>query len=228
MVANTYGTGYYAEAGTGFSSAMPQNTISYQPDYGQDGRQTQTFAPYSNSLIYPLSQNAPQTPVYDGSQQFSASRQAIPPLGLMNTSVGTPYFTEATADPPVTAPSIQSHTQSSSSSTSAFPQTQLPSYGSNIPGVGSMAQTTPDTTDVSMGQGEYSAGAGLEEKWSQYQSALRSIFRDVMGGALESAQGSLMTVTNWLLSQVVDLGTQNLAHSGRWQEEKITDIDIQA
>src|SRR5205814_1020936 len=116
------------------------------------------------------------------------------------------YFTGDTADTPVPAPSLQGQAQSSTTPASVYSQAHLQSFTPSMPGVSSMAQTSSDTADVSITQAEYPGGAGLEEKWTQYQSAVKGIFRDVRGGALDNARQSLFTISNWLLSQVVDLG----------------------
>ena len=49
--------------------------------------------------------------------------------------------------------------------------------------------------------------AGLAEKWLNYQRQLGTVFQDVKGGSLESAAETLLSLSNWLLTQVADLGT---------------------
>jgi hypothetical protein len=50
------------------------------------------------------------------------------------------------------------------------------------------------------------AAAGLDEAYASYQSALREIFQNVRNGGLETASESLLGVSDWLLSHVVELG----------------------
>lgn len=207
MGAGAYGSDYYPETGTTFSAAMPQNALTYPSDYGQHGRQSQGFASYATpSIMYPAPQAAAQSSVYDATQQFSSSRQSAPGLSMINPGVGSSYFGE-TAEAAVSTPNLQSQAQSTGAPTSVYSQAQLQGYGATMPSGGSMAQAPTDAADVSMTGTDYPTGAGLEEKWAQYQGAVRGVFRDVRGGALDNARQSLLTISTWLLSQVVDLGT---------------------
>ena len=78
-------------------------------------------------------------------------------------------------------------------------------YSSNMPS-GSAVHQTPGSADVSMAEeADYSDGA-LEEKWINYQRQLATVFQDVSRGSLHSASETVLTISNWLLSQVADLG----------------------
>jgi hypothetical protein len=56
------------------------------------------------------------------------------------------------------------------------------------------------------GEEEYPAAAGLGEAYTRYQSALKKIFQNIHDGVLATASDSLLTVSDWLLSHVVELG----------------------
>jgi hypothetical protein len=75
---------------------------------------------------------------------------------------------------------------------------------SSISNVNSVPQATV-SPEVSVGHHEDGEG-GLDEKWVSYKWLLGSIFQDIVNGSLESASETLLKVTQWLLSQVSDLG----------------------
>lgn len=87
-------------------------------------------------------------------------------------------------------------------------------------------QQTPTNADVSMTEeNEYSDGA-LEEKWINYQRQLGSVFQDILSGSLESASETLISISGWLLSQVVDLGTCGLKKREGEKKPKLQSILI--
>jgi hypothetical protein len=84
-------------------------------------------------------------------------------------------------------------------------QSSAVNYSANLPGVGG-AQQAPASADVSVpDEPEFSEGA-LEEKWLAYQQKLGTVFQSIFNGALQEASETLLTISDWLLSQVVDLG----------------------
>lgn len=50
------------------------------------------------------------------------------------------------------------------------------------------------------------SGGLLEEKWAAYREKLSGIFQNILNGALQDASEKLLAISDWLLSQVVDLG----------------------
>jgi hypothetical protein len=81
--------------------------------------------------------------------------------------------------------------------------------------MGAMAtsQNTP-APDVRMEE-EYPAPAGLDEAYASYQSALKEIFQNIRNGVLASASESLLGVSDWLLTHVVELGMWSRNTPGR-------------
>ena len=49
--------------------------------------------------------------------------------------------------------------------------------------------------------------AQLDEAYAQYQTALKRTFQNMREGKLGEAGTSLLTISDWLLSNAVDLGT---------------------
>ncbi|TGJ86485.1 hypothetical protein E0Z10_g2322 [Xylaria hypoxylon] len=204
-------SGYYQEPAAAFSQAMPQSTIAYPPDYGQDSRQTQGYNTYNTSMLYNVPQASAQSAVYDTTQQFPA-RQAAG-LQMMPADVAAPYFP---SEPANTAAAAGLQPQTASSSTSAVyqqspgdPRMLHQSYPGSIASMGGMTQAgAPE--QVVEGE-EYAtpsaaASAAMGEAYEQYQGALREVFTNIQKGVLQTASESLLGVSEWLLSKVVELG----------------------
>ncbi|KAI1840266.1 hypothetical protein JX265_013616 [Neoarthrinium moseri] len=199
-------SGYYQEPAAAFSTAMPQNTMPYQSEYGQDTRQTQNFGAYNASMMYNVPQAGAQNAVYDTSQQFPSRQPAA--LQIMPTDVAAPYFpSEPTNSTPATA--LQGQAGSSGTSgvyqqSSADQRAMLQNYSSGMASMSGMSQTSPP--DQVMEDQEYSASAEMGEAYEQYQSALKEIFTNIRNGVLVAASESLLNVSDWLLSKVAELG----------------------
>lgn len=71
--------------------------------------------------------------------------------------------------------------------------------------MGGMTSQSGSAQEVRM-DGEYAAPENLDEAYASYQSALKAIFQNIRDGALASASESLLTVSDWLLSHVAELG----------------------
>ncbi|KAK3297052.1 uncharacterized protein B0H64DRAFT_116642 [Chaetomium fimeti] len=216
-------SGYYQDASTtGFpAAAMPQSGMSYHQsttDYGQpDSRQSQSFGgTYTPGMMYNVQQTGgPQaTAVYDAGQQFS-SRQAAG-LPMMATDVTGAYFPNEPTNAAATS-SLQAQT-GSSSTPQVYQQPGMHGYSTgSIATIGGMAAQTTPTTDVRMEE-EYAAGSAPEVSYAHYQTALKEIFRNIQSGVLAPASETLLQISQWLLTHVVELGLtsddQNL-HSER-------------
>lgn len=202
-------SGYYQDStATGFpTTAIPQNAMSYHhatTDYGQpDARQTQNFSgTYNPNLaMYGVAQAAGSQggAVYDTSQQFP-SRQ----MGIIPTDASS-YFTSEPTNPSA-ASTLQAQAASSSTG-QVYPQTNLQGYqAGGMAAMGGMAaQATSTPADVRMEE-EYPSSGGLDQAYTSYQSALKEIFQNIRNGVLATASESLLSVSDWLLSHVADLG----------------------
>lgn len=67
-----------------------------------------------------------------------------------------------------------------------------------------MAQTS-STPDQTMEDPEYAQTTEMGEAYEQYQTALREVFTNIRGGALQAASDSLLNISEWLLSKVEEL-----------------------
>ncbi|KAI1754448.1 hypothetical protein F4782DRAFT_31574 [Xylaria castorea] len=207
-------SGYYQEPAAAFSQSIPQSTIAYPPEYAHDSRQTQGYGAYNTSMLYNVPQASTQSTVYDANQQFP-SRQGGG-LQMMPPDVAAPYFPGEPTNAAATA-GLQPQT-ASSSTTAVYQQSPTDqrmlqqSYPSAIAPMGSLAQTEPEQI---VEDEEYTAAAPaaapaqtsqMGEAYEQYQGALREIFTNIQNGVLQTAGESLLGVSEWLLSKVVDLG----------------------
>ncbi|KAI1138921.1 hypothetical protein F5Y05DRAFT_355347 [Hypoxylon sp. FL0543] len=199
-------SGYYQEPATAFSTAMPQNAMPYQSEYAQDTRQTQSFGTYNTPMMYNVPQASAQGAVYDTTQQFPSRQPAA--LQMLQTDVAAPYFPSEPTNTG-TASTLQSHAGSSSTSavyqqSPAGQRTMLQNYSSGIAPLGSMAQTS--TPEQAIEEPEFSQNAEMTEAYQHYQTALREVFTNIRNGVLQVASESLLNISEWLLSKVVELG----------------------
>lgn len=207
----SYSTYYQEPAAAAFSTTgMGQSTMSYHQtpaDYGQpDTRQTQSFASAYNptAMIYNVPQaTGPQnTAVYDTSQQFSSRQPAG--LQMMAADVGPSYFSGEPTNS-AAASALQAQTGSSGPS-QVYQPSNLQNYSAGgMAAMGGMTSQSGSAQEVRM-DGEYAAPENLDEAYASYQSALKAIFQNIRDGALASASESLLTVSDWLLSHVAELG----------------------
>lgn len=195
---------------------MPQGAMSYHhstTDYPQpDSRQPQGFGgTYTPTMMYNVQQTGgPQnTAVYDASQQFP-SRQAAG-MPMMATDVTTPYFSN---EPSNTTPTSTMQTQTTSSSTPQVYQQQPGMHGYSAGSMTAIGGGMPAQTSTAGGSTSASGDVrmeeeypGLEEAYANYQAALKETFQNIRDGVLATASQTLIEVSDWLLSHVVDLGT---------------------
>ena len=214
----SYSEYYQQPAQAGFSTAtsLPSATMGYHQgaaDYGQDARQSQGYASaYNTAMMYnvPPATNTQSTAVYDASGQTFTPRQ---PAGMpmMTADVATPYFTGDQTNP-AAASALQQQTAPSQSpaiyqQSPADRNALLQSYSSGMGAMGGLASQAPSSAaDVSMEEQEYPAGGGLDEAYASYQSALKEIFQNIKSSTLATASESVLNVSDWLLSHVVELG----------------------
>lgn len=210
-------SGYYQEPVAAFSHAMPQNTIAYPTDYTQDSRQTQGYNTYNTSMLYNVPQAGTQSTVYDANQQFP-SRQAAG-MQMMTPDVAGPYFP---SEPANTAAAAALQSQPASSSTPGVYQ-QSPSdqrmlqqtYPSNMSSMSGMTQAGAPEQVVedqeyatTANQSTAATETAMGQAYEQYQSALREVFTNIHSGVLQTAGESLLGISEWLLSKVLDLGSR--------------------
>ena len=203
--ATAYST-YYQEPAPSFPAALPPTNMQYQPAYPQDQRQQQGFAAYNPDLMYNVTQQAPQSNVYDSTPQFQARQ---PAAMQMLSDVAAPYFSNEPTSA-AGAPGLQHH---ASSGSSAIYQQHQQSPGDRAPllqqgytGGMSMGSIPPGPPDI-MEEDDFQAqGPGMEAAYTAYQTALKEIFQNIINGRLGEASQSLLEVSEWLLGHVGDLG----------------------
>jgi hypothetical protein len=195
---------------------QPYNQISYPSAYPQDPqpRQQQQFPTYNPSLEYGISQPANQT--YGSMQPFTptAPRQNAAIEVLSNQfSGGSQYFVQT--DSPATVAPTANPPHHQQTAGSHFPNPQYGQYSPIAarlphPYASSIADLNPPVAPEPVEDGgEYSQhqAAALDEAYSQYQSALKRTFFNMREGRLGEAGTSLLTISDWLLSNAMELAT---------------------
>lgn len=67
-----------------------------------------------------------------------------------------------------------------------------------------MAQAS--ATDQPIEEASFSQTSEMTEAYERYQAALREVFTNIRDGVLQVASESLLEISKWLLSKVVELG----------------------
>ncbi|SPJ80243.1 uncharacterized protein FTOL_08635 [Fusarium torulosum] len=174
--------------------------VDYGVEYGQSCcQQTQRSGGYGSTpaIMY----NGPQIWIHN---LIYGTRRQTAAMHTMTPDVTSSHFGSEIGN------SGGSGTQRLAHGSSGFTYIYEPShaindYASNsISNVSAVPQATV-SPEVSVGHHEDGEG-GLDEKWVSYKRLLGSIFQDIIDASLESASETLLKVTQWLLSQVSDLG----------------------
>ncbi|TVY49532.1 hypothetical protein LOCC1_G000327 [Lachnellula occidentalis] len=223
--AATYPAGFYQEPQAAFSAALPANPLQYQSAYPQDQRQQQSFSNYNQDLMYNVAQQAPQSNVYDSSQQFQ-SRQ--PAAMQLLSDVAAPYFSNEPTN--VSGPpGMPLHASSGSSAVyqqhQQSPENRAPMLQQGY--TGAMAMGGISQATEAMDEDEFQVqGPGMEAAYTAYQTALKEIFQNIIQGRLAVAAQSLLEISEWLLGHVGDLdrirlwGEFNTAWLAIFQKQK--------
>jgi len=193
--------GYYQDSASAFpGTGLSQAAMPYQSaDYSHDTRQQQTFGAYNPNMMYPVSQTGAQNP-YDTSQQFQGRQGGA--MSMMPSEV--PQYFQSDTGSGATASALPA----AQSSSAYQQQQQMPTFSGAVPSVGAgLGSSQATTAGVGVEESDYAtAGPGMEERWADYQTRLGTVFQDIRSGSLKRASETLLGVSNWLLTQVVDLG----------------------
>ncbi|KAI9746533.1 MAG: hypothetical protein M1818_000246 [Claussenomyces sp. TS43310] len=209
-------TPYYSDTAPSFPAAMSATTLPYNAaaEYSADQRQQQSYAGYSTSMMYNVGQQAAQNAVYDASQQYQSRQPSSLQLpSQLPPDVGVSFY--GSEPNSASGPPVLQHGTSSSSSIN-YPASSVHGYTPSL-ALGSMASESIDD------QGAVQSG-GATEAYETYHDALKQIFYDIREGRLAEASASTLEVSNWLLSNVGQLGLtgdDEALHSDRlklWNE----------
>ncbi|KAF8534614.1 hypothetical protein BDD12DRAFT_755818 [Trichophaea hybrida] len=191
-------------------SGQQYNPIPYQADYPQDSQtRQQPFPSYGDYNIPGQTTNQTYAPM-----QSYPPRQNTAIEVLANQFSGPPqYYVPGDSSTPVgPSPTPHHHQQPPSqfssptySSQYSPATTRLPHpYTSSIPDLNPPAVSEP-AEDAEYAQQQHQAAA-LDDAYAQYQTALKRTFQNMREGRLGEAGTSLLAISNWLLSNAVELG----------------------
>ncbi|RPB05798.1 hypothetical protein L873DRAFT_1825076 [Choiromyces venosus 120613-1] len=185
------------------------NPINYQSEYQPDSQhRQQNYPPYSSNLVYNIPQqthNSSYAPV-----QSYAPRQTAAIEVLSSQFAGSSQYYVPGESPTSVPTGVSHHPSSSQFSSPSYAQysptaARLPhAYASAIPELNQPPASEP-VEDPEFSQQNHSATA-LDDAYNQYQSALKRTFQNMRDGRLGEAGTSLLTISDWLLSNAVELG----------------------
>jgi hypothetical protein len=192
-------------------AAIPANTMQFQSDYAHDPQRQQTFSQYNSNLMYNVPSQGPQSTNYDPSQGYQPRQSAaVEVLSNQFASVPQQYYPQSEPTSAAGGGVHLSQQQPSSQYTSLpFSQQNQPGRQPNLPQPYSTGMTLqqPSAPDQQMDfEGGDPPASHFDDAYTQYQTALRSTFRNTQDGRLVEAGESLATLTDWLLSNASELG----------------------
>ncbi|KAK6844023.1 hypothetical protein PG987_004883 [Apiospora arundinis] len=199
-----YGAGTGADASDRYRPA-PLNT---SPSTAQGMGGTAAYSDHYQEPAAVFSTAMPQS-IMPYQSEYGQDTRQTQNLNMMPTDVAASYFpsqpTNAGAAPVIQAQATSSSTLGVYQQIPADQRVMLHQYPNSILSMSGMSQqaTAPDQV---MEEQDYSNSTGMGEAYEQYQTALREIFTNIRKGVLVSASESLLTVSDWLLSKVAELG----------------------
>lgn len=196
-------TGYYVESPQFSMPALQPNPIAYQSDFTQD-QQRQPYSPYGPGVMYSVAQQSAANTSYDALQYQPTPR----------TSTATAIEVASSGFPDV--PSFYSPAEPTTGGPVAHqPAPAYPpiTYGQPTSMDRSMQQPynpmhelAPSTQAPLVEQQEYEQPSNYENEFNEYQTELKRTFEAVRNGQLKEASNTLLRISNWLLTHVVELG----------------------
>jgi hypothetical protein len=191
-------------------SGQQFNPIPYQPEYPQESQsRQQPFPSYGTNIEYNIPQSA--NPPYAPMQSYPPRQNAAIEVLSSQFSAAAQYYVPNDSPTPAGPSSTPHHQQQSATQFSSPSYSQYSPAASRLPHpyASSIADLNPPTAPEPTDEGEYSQtqAAALDEAYSQYQTALKRTFQNMRDGKLGEAGTSLLTISDWLLSNAVELGT---------------------
>jgi hypothetical protein len=186
--------GYYGEAAATFPTTIPQNPISYQPEFEAQRTQSASFANYPG-MMYGVTQTS-QNVVYATPPQHFVSRQ---PASMQMLSDGTPYYSAEAGGTQVAA-SLQ-QPQSTTPSTAYQQSPAAQAYPGSMTGM----TTSPQGPSEMEEEGPFAEGV-INQEYKQFRIDQAQIFQYIVNGMLVEASQLLLKVSTWLLTHIVELG----------------------
>ncbi|GKU08131.1 hypothetical protein FLAG1_07436 [Fusarium langsethiae] len=183
---------------------MPGTTITHGLEYGQGShQQQQSFQEYciAAPMMYSVVQPAAQHSGYHA--QHSSSWQPAD-MYTMTPDVASTYFGSEMGHSGGSSTRQLAH--SSSRFANGYEQSNVMNYASSSISSASAEPQPKWSDDTSVTDDHQNGEDALENKWGEYQRQLGRIFQRIVDGDLQSACDTLLSITSWLLSQVVELG----------------------
>ena len=178
---------------TSLLSEHRQNTTNYT----QDTRGSQTSGTYEASILRMSPTESTQNAlVYDASNWQSSSQQHASMPGPAAT---TSYFTNDQTNP-VAEPAFEDQ------AVSILQPSAHQGLEENVGHEISHNPTSSSAAGTTAQKPEHTAFKDYEEAYTWYQSTLGNVMQNILSSSLEIASENLLTMSDWLLSNVKNLG----------------------
>lgn len=194
----------------GFQQAQPYQmqgtSLQFPPDYPQELQRQQQFSNYTSPMAPNVPQQVQPPSPYDTMAQYQPRQSAA--IEVLSTQFGVPpYYNpgEATSAPgPASMPQHYA-------SANFPPQVQYPSASLERPVAPQPYQPEMaeyERPEVAAPQAEEIAqDTGPDARYERYQDEMRALNQNISEGRLSEAGPSLLELSEWLLGNVVGLGT---------------------
>ncbi|KAF3925528.1 hypothetical protein ABW21_db0200537 [Orbilia brochopaga] len=184
----------------GAATTTVQNQgLTYQSDYSaQDAMQRQgNYSPYSQNMGYNMPQSS-SNEMYE--QAYPAGRPAAAAIEVLSNQFGVaPYYADGSQHAAANVSPQQAQAQ--------YPSMPYPGRPAGQPYAAPLAMA-PEENQPFMypNPEEPNPDQAMDAAYNQYQDALRSCYQNIRDGRLATAGSSLLEISEWLLSNAVDLG----------------------
>ncbi|KAF3272926.1 hypothetical protein TWF970_009940 [Orbilia oligospora] len=176
--------------------------LTYQSDYStQDAMQRPgNYSPYSQNMGYNMQQSSPNE-LYE--QAYPPRQPAAAAIEVLSNQFGVPpYYGDGSQHTAASVSPQQAQTQ--------YPNISYPGRPSASQAYGAPLPLAPDENQQQFMYPNPEEGssdqASMDAAYNQYQDALRSCFQNVRDGRMVAAGTALLDISEWLLSNAVDLG----------------------
>ncbi|KAK6506957.1 hypothetical protein TWF481_005414 [Arthrobotrys musiformis] len=175
--------------------------LNYQSDYStQDAMQRPgNYSPYSQNMGYNMQQSSPNE-LYE--QAYPPRQPAAAAIEVLSNQFGVqPYYADGSQHTAASVSPQQAQAQ--------YPNITYPARPSAGQAYGAPLPLAPEENQQFMypnPEEGSSDQASMDAAYNQYQDALRSCFQNVRDGRMVAAGTALLDISDWLLSNAVDLG----------------------
>ena len=195
--------------GFGFTQAqqfqLQGSSLQFQPEYSQVPQRQQQYANYTSQLAPNVPQTGQPQSSYDPMPQYQPRQTAA--IEVLSTQFGVPPYynpgeaTSASGPQPIS----QQYVSANFPQPMQYPSASLERSVEPQPYQQNMAEYNEPGTSVAIEEGAETATSDARHEW--YQNELGALNHEISQGKLKESAISLLKLSQWLLGDVVGLGT---------------------